>query len=103
MDHAEFVGNLWQVLPEFGHPVAAVSDLPERPWRFQQVATLGKLDLALREWERFPVEFLQTGLVVKKVHMRGPAVHEEENNPARPGGKEGLGPKLGCSPGLLRK
>ena len=90
MNHAEFVGHLGQVLPELGHPVPGISDLSQRPRGFKQVATLCELDLAFRKGKRFAVEFLELGFVIKKIYMGGASVHEEENDPACPGGKQRL-------------
>ena len=92
MQHAEFVRHLREVLPELGHPVSALADLPERPGRLHEIPALGELDLAFGKGKRLAIELLKLGLVIEEIHVGGPSVHEEKDHPAGPGREEGLRP-----------
>jgi hypothetical protein len=89
------------MLPELGHPVAALAHLPEWPGRLQEVPALGELHLAFGKGKWLPIVLLELGLVIEEVHVGGPAVHEEKDHPAGPGGKECLWSWGSARPGLL--
>ena len=78
------------MLPELGHPVSALAHLSERPGWLHEIPPLGELHLAFGKGERLSVVLLELGLVIEEIHMGGPTVHEKEDHPAGPGGKEGL-------------
>ena len=85
------------------HP--ALTSRREFPVRLKQVSRCRKLDARLGEGQRLAVVAGQQWLLIKRVHVRRPAVHEQENHPlglrleVRPLGREWIRLHLG-KPGL---
>ena len=84
VEDAEVVDQLGDVREERADHDPALAVLLELPGRAEQLARLGELDPRLGEGERLAVVALEEGLVVERVHVRRPPLHEEEDDPLRP-------------------
>ena len=93
MQHAEFVRDLRQVLPQLAHRQAVLAGRSEFPGRSEQVAPLGELDARPFKWWFFAVPFGQFRFRIEQVDMRRSAMHEQEDDPL------GRGREMGCEAG----
>ena len=85
MNHAQFIRDIWKMLPELGHPVSRGTHLPETPERFHDVGPVRELDLSLLERKGFVMILVEARLIVEQINVRRPPVHEEKNDPLGPG------------------
>ena len=69
----------------------ALAVLPELPGRAEQRPGLGELDAGLRERQGLAVVALEQRLVVERVDVRRPPLHEQEDDPLGPGRRSAAG------------
>ena len=81
VDHAQLVGDLRQVLPQFAHRDPALAGRAELPGRGEEVAARGELHPRTFEGGWLAVVLLQRRFRIEEVDMRRSAVHEEKDDP----------------------
>ena len=81
LDEAEVVDELGDVREQVAHPRARLAVLAELPRAGEQVAGLGELHARLGERQRLARVAREQRLVVERVDLRRPAVHEAEDHP----------------------
>ena len=87
MDEAEVVHAFGHVRKQFADPMPLSPCCCEFPGRVQQVAGRGELHARLGERQRLAVVAVEKRLVIERIDVRRPALHEQEDDPFRPGWK----------------
>ncbi len=83
VDHAEVVHAPGQVREQLADRDPALAVLPEPERRAEQITRLARDHPRLGERQGLAIVALQERLVVERVNLRRPAVHEQEDDPLR--------------------
>ena len=85
VDHAEVVHAPGQMREQLADRDPALAVLPEPERRAEQIPRLARHHPRLGERQGLAVVALQERLMVERVDLRRPAVHEQEDDPLRAG------------------
>ena len=83
LDKCDVVRTTSDVGKQITDPRATLPVLAKLPRTAQQIPCLCKLDARLFKRQRLSVVLGQQRLIVKRIHMRRSAVHEEKNHSLR--------------------
>ena len=83
IDHAQVIDVLSDMRKQIADPRPALAVLPKLPRRLQQVSGRRRENSRLRKRQRLPMIPFEQRLVIERVDLRRPTVHEEKNDSPR--------------------